>query len=198
MAPKHTAEQRILRFLETNREGNLRVIVAYASIGGLAWLHKRTKERRVELLIGNIWEKRFEKGNNKDRQNAIEFLRRDDVIVKNWYFRNDHFKAEAHMKAWLVKNGSTYKLLTGSANLSRAGLMHNYELMVEPTDNDANISISQISEVWQKAWDCKGKLLESIESSKPALPRKSLSGRPSPGSWSARYGRQGSRYKSRL
>lgn len=189
MNPERNAEQRIIRFLQANPEGNLRVVVAYTSIWGLAWLHRHTQGRRVDLLIGSIWEKRFEEGNNIDRQDAMEFLMRKDVTVKNWYRKQDFAKSEAHMKAWLVKNSSTCRLLTGSANLTKAGLVHNYELMVEPIDNDENVSIAIITEVWQKAWDRKNKLLKMIENSKPTSFRKSMAGRMAPGNRAGRYSR---------
>lgn len=158
-------EQRIAQFLRDHPTGTLRVAVGFASIWGLAWLHRHTQGRRVDLLIDNTQKKRFiVESSDEDRQAALDFLRRGDVTIRNYfdhqYHRATRAKSDAHLKAWLVVEGGVNYLLVGSANLTKQGLRHNVEVMVEATGADLGISVQKINDLYRddRSTDCRGRL----------------------------------------
>lgn len=165
---REPAETRILKFLKDYPDGTLWVAVGYASVWGLAWLHRHTQERRVRLLIGDARFRHFNKGKPSDRVDAVRFLNRtgnyDKVVVRNWYKKHGE-KSDAHLKAWLVKDsGGVSRLLAGSANLSKSGLRHNWEVMVEAHGSDLVDAEKQVKNLFVESWDYQDRILEYIES----------------------------------
>ena len=69
---------------------------------------------------------------------------------------------EAHLKAWLVE-GTPPAVLTGSANLTSAGLFNNREVMVEARGPDSASTNAKVRDLVADAWDYKQKLIEVIE-----------------------------------
>lgn len=151
-------EKRILEFLVRHPEAPLRIAVGYASVWGLAWLNEHTKGRPVELFIGNAKPRYFSNATESDISAAQEFLSRSDVAVRNWYRRHGG-KSEAHLKAWVVQTNAAPAVLMGSANLTRAGIQENQEVMGECSADDASRTASEIDALWKKAWDAKRRLL---------------------------------------
>ena len=96
-----------------------------------------------------------------DRVAALAFLRRPDVQVRNWYRRHGN-PAEAHLKAWIV-DGAPPTVLTGSANLTSAGLFNNREVMAEIHGPDSETVIATVGDLVADAWDYKHKLIEVID-----------------------------------
>ena len=153
-----STEKRILEFLARHTEAPLRIAVGYASVWGLAWLKEHTKGRPVELFIGNAKPRYFSNATEADISAAQEFLSRPDVAVRNWYRRHGG-KSEAHLKAWVAKTNAGPAVLMGSANLTRAGIQENQEVMGECSADDASRTASEIDALWKKAWDAKRRLL---------------------------------------
>lgn len=161
MVTAQTIEERIKQFLRDYPNGPLQVAVGFASIWGLAWLHRHTQGRPVNLLIGDTQKKHFKKATRADKKAALEFLRRDDVTVSNWYKKHGG-KSDAHMKAWLAAEAGKFHLLTGSANLSKQGLRHNHEQMVEPVEKDLEVSVAGMEKLYRMSWDCGDRLMSYI------------------------------------
>ncbi len=136
------------------------VFVGYATPAGFAWLAERTEGRAVRVLVGDARPK-YWKGSKSHREAAAEFVRRDDVEVRNWYTkRARQGPAEAHLKAWLVCDGETATaVLHGSANLTHKGLYRNVETMAEAHGDDMARIDQQARELWDKGWDMQGRLL---------------------------------------
>ncbi|MYB43566.1 MAG: hypothetical protein F4X74_01280 [Acidimicrobiia bacterium] len=80
----------------------------------------------------------------------------------NWYRKHGDTPAEAHLKAWVVE-GEWPGVLTGSANLTSAGLFNNREVMVETNGPDSASIHAQVSDLVRDAWDYKQKLIRVIE-----------------------------------
>ena len=144
-------------FLRANPIGKLDVAVGYASAYGLGWLDQRTRGRPVWLLIGDI-RTGFSNHSEADRLAALAFLDRSDVEVVNWYRtdKNQLGKAEAHLKMWMVRpdssRGIKSAVMVGSANLTKAGLHDNFEVMAEVVEGDHPRLFSQMSELQKDAW----------------------------------------------
>lgn len=123
--------EQISDFLENSPHGPLWVVVGFASAYGLRWLNQRTEGRRVNLLIGDT-RTGFTHHVERDRAGAMDFLNRSDVSVKNWYQRRGGHRT-AHAKAWMVQPdpdvGIKGAILVGSANLTKAGLLRNAEML---------------------------------------------------------------------
>ncbi|MDE0675687.1 MAG: phospholipase D family protein [bacterium] len=172
--PDYNAQGHIQRFLRDNPHGHLYVLVGYASVWGLAWLHENTPGRPVTLIIGDTKPNHFERATNPDRAKALRFLRRRDVRALNWYRtgRSAQGKSMLHAKGWVVaepKAKSATAALVGSANLTRSGLQDNWEMMALAADDDLSRIWSQLDGLMQKRtvnrapWDAESRLIETIE-----------------------------------
>ena len=162
------AAERIDQFLKDHRKGTLFVAVGYASVYGLEWLAERTRGRQVTLLIGNAQPSRFKKGSDAQRAAALDFVRRPDVQVKNWYRtgRAGGVASDAHLKVWAVcdRHDVVTAALVGSANLSKSGLYQNVEVCVEASGKDLTKVVQQIKPLFDEAWDYGPKLIGYLES----------------------------------
>ena len=156
------AAERIEAFLEAYPHGRVTVAVGYASVSGLAWLSERVTGRPVTLFIGNAQHRRFKAANAGDRAAALAFLGRPDVQVWNWYRKHGTDPAEAHLKAWIVE-GKPQTVLTGSANLTSAGLFQNHEIMAEIHGPDRAPAVATVNRLLADAWDYKKKLIGAID-----------------------------------
>lgn len=164
------AAKRIERFLKDHPKGKLFVAVGYASAYGLAWLGKRTSGRSVTLLIGNAQPSRFEQASAATRAEALDFLHRHDVEVKNWY-RTERAGKEAstaHLKVWAAchprhPGDVVTAALVGSANLSDKGLHRNVEVCVEVAGKDLGDVMRQIKPLFKEAQDCRQRIIGYLE-----------------------------------
>ena len=172
--PDYNAQGHIQRFLADNPQGHLYVLVGYASVWGLAWLHENTPGRRVTLIIGDTRPHHFGSATNRNRAKALQFLRRKDVLILSWYRSGKSAQGMAmlHAKAWVIagpKNRSARAAMIGSANLTRTGLQDNWEMM-------CLVAGGELSRIWRqldglvqgrtvsrKPWDAESRLMEAIE-----------------------------------
>ena len=157
-----TAVSRIERFLGDHPHGDLLVAVGYATPAGVAWLARRTRERRVSLLVGDARQQWWSKASSSDRAECLAFLRRPDVEVRNWYRtkRSRHGEASAHLKVWAVHDDWVpASALVGSGNLTRKGLQGNVEVMVEAHGADMRQAWDTARGVWGDAWKCDERLI---------------------------------------
>ena len=172
--PDYNAQRHIQRFLEDNPQGHLYVLVGYASVWGLAWLHENTPGRSVTLIIGDTRPHHFESATNPDRARALQFLRRRDVGTLSWYRtgRSPEGKSKLHAKAWVIaapEQRSARAALIGSANLTTAGLRDNWEMMALAADGDLSRIWKQLDgfvegrTVSRQPWDAESRLMEAIE-----------------------------------
>ena len=158
--PPGGVAERIEAFLDAYPHRSVTVAVGYASVSGLVWLSERVADRPVMVVIGNAQHRRFRNAAAGDRVAALAFLNRPDVQVRNWYRRHGT-PAEAHLKAWIV-DGAPPPVLTGSANLTSAGLFNNREVMAEIHGPDSETVIAKVADLVADAWDYKHKLIEVI------------------------------------
>lgn len=172
--PDYNAQGHIQRFLGDNPDGHLYVLVGYASVWGLGWLQENTRGRPVSLIIGDTKPHHFEKATNPDRAKALQFLRRRDVHTLNWYRtgRSAEGKSMLHAKAWVIAEPAeeaAKAALIGSADLTRAGLQDNWEMMALAADGDLSRIRRQLDglmegrTVSRQPWDAESRLIEAIE-----------------------------------
>lgn len=162
--PRGAAAQ-IEAFLRSDPAAPLTAAVGFASVRGLAWLAKRTAGRRVTLVIGDCRSRNFEKADDADRELVRAFLARRDVEVKNWYQRHPK-SVEAHLKVWIARTKAGPRALVGSANLTGAGLFHNWEMVAEPTPSDLPRVVDAVDSLVGQAWDVKPRLKQYISPSR--------------------------------
>jgi len=161
------AAQQIIKFLDAHPRQELTVAVGYASVAGIAWLAKRTQDRPVTLLIGDVRQKHFEEATDRDRSDALDFIQRGDTEILNWYRteRNPLGKAEAHLKVWAIaspgQRPSAY--LIGSANLTKTGLHKNVEVMAIADHSDHGYLLNTLNALTAHAWDAKSKLRDYLQ-----------------------------------
>lgn len=158
-------ENRITQFLQENPRGRLYVLTGYVSVWGLAWLHKNTKGRPVTLIIGDTKPTNFKTATDDDREAALRFLSRQDVQVKNWYSKQPPgIEAIAHAKAWIVDGPTKKAILIGSANLTKQGLRHNFEMMAKAADSETPSLIKALHELNRKAYSAEERITKYLES----------------------------------
>ena len=172
------ASHRIEQYLSAHPEGDLLIIVGYATPAGVAWLARRTDKagRRVSLLIGDARPKWWERATDRDRATCLSFFRHRDTEVRNWYRTGRSHKgaAAANLKVWAVHdNWSPVSVLVGSGNLTHKGLNKNVEVMAEAHGNDMLQAWDTASDLWEKAWACDHRLAGYLED-QPAVPLPSL------------------------
>lgn len=157
------AANTIENFLAKYSDRKLRVVVGYASVYGLAWLAERTENREVDLLIGFYGNKSFRNDSSDSISAAKSFLQREDVKVKSW-FTKESDRCSVHMKAWhALDSNNAHRILSGSANLTKQGLLHNREAMGEYFGQEANETMWSMNGVWCAGRNIKPKLLAMIE-----------------------------------
>ena len=139
----------------------LTVAVGYSSVPGIAWLARRTGDRRVRLLIGDCRPKYFKHAKAKDRAEAVAFLERSDVVVRNWYKKRGG-ASEAHLKVWVAYDVPRSAVLSGSANLTHQGLYRNAEMVAEIAAGEVDEAVERVEDLFAKAWDVKDRLLDYI------------------------------------
>lgn len=156
-----TAAARIEQFLEDRPGVPLTVAVGYSSVPGIAWLARRTRDRRVRLLIGDCRPRYFKRARVEDRAEAVAFLERSDVVVRNWYKKRGG-ASEAHLKVWVAHDVPRPAVLSGSANLSQQGLYRNTEMVAEIAAAEVDEAVDRVEGLFVKAWDVKDRLLGYI------------------------------------
>lgn len=165
MGKMPNTENRITKFLQENPRGRLYVLTGYVSVWGLAWLHKNTKDRPVTLIIGDTKPTNFKTATDGDREAALRFLSRQDVQVKNWYSKKQPgIEAIAHAKAWIVDGPTKKAILIGSANLTKQGLRHNFEMMAKAADSETPSLIKALHELNRKAYSAEERITKYLES----------------------------------
>ena len=152
-----TAAERIERFLEDHPGVPLSVAVGFSSPRGIAWLARRTRNRKVRLLIGDCRPRYFKNATREDRDEALAFLDRPDVKVWNWYRRHGE-TSDAHLKVWIAHDAPRPAALNGSANLSHKGLYLNEELVTGIPEAEVDQAIRRVEAIFDKAWDAKDRL----------------------------------------
>ena len=183
-----TAGQSVRRFIDHHPHGHLFVLVAYASVWGLSWLQQHTQGRKVTLLIGDTRRKAFQKATESDRGQALQFLRRSDVEVLNWYRtnRSKQGAAQLHAKAWFVtdQNNELVGALDGSADLTKQGMTKNVEIMTSVPRSDLpslwlRVDAFLKGESGERApWTRKEHLVEILGAGTPSPPPQRV--RPKP------------------
>ncbi len=183
------SEERIAKFLQDYPVGPLQVAVGQVSVWGLAWLHRHTQNRHVNLLVGDAQPRHFERdfdsatgpdsATNTDRRQALEFLRRDDVSVSIREQKRGgpaDGPADAHPKGWvsgwLVLDKGKAHLLTSSVDptqsnltqteLTQQGLQQSRRPMVEAAGDDLERSVARMKEQYENSWDCRQRLNEYV------------------------------------
>ena len=137
--------RKIARFLDTAGAGRLWVVVAWADVTGLAWLGEHTRDRSVRLIVDDTRPHMFNVRSIADvspsvHDSAIRFLERPDVHVYSMERREG---SRVHRKNFVIEaqDGGPSAAIVGSPNLSKYGLFHNEETVVE-------VSLAELPEVW--------------------------------------------------
>lgn len=156
-----SAAEKIALFLDRYPGGKLRIAAGYATVWGLAWLHRNTDGRPVDIVVGDCRPRFFSSFTQADAADALAFLARDDVRLMNWYSRRN--PRNVHMKLWMLedRNGNC-KVLAGSANLTRRGMLENFENMGEYHGDHREAAARQMRIVFGEAWDAKDRIVGYI------------------------------------
>ena len=175
---------KVEQFLEETAPRPLLVCMGSASVAGLVWLAERTDGRRVTLVIGDLKTRNWKKASDESRDSALQFVTRCDVDIRSWYrtARNREGAATAHLKVWAAASPDSVdaaegeeqwtEFLVGSANLTRAGLNDNIEVIVRPDPSEHNYLHGLVKRLRRKAWDADDRIRELLHGNRPRTPNK--------------------------
>ena len=144
-------------FLKKHPRGELRLGTGYASAYGLAWLHRRTRRRSVQLLIGDL-RTGFVRPAPDVQEEALAFLSRGDVSVRGCHAPDGML----HKKVWVALDpdgsGRPSGVLVGSANLTKAGLHKNDETVARAAPEEHQRIHDDLVQSMRRSWDAKDEL----------------------------------------
>lgn len=144
-------------FLKKHPRGELRLGTGYASAYGLAWLHRRTRRRPVQVLIGDL-RTGFSRSAPDVQEEALAFLSRGDVSVRGCHAPDGML----HKKVWIALDpdgsGRPSGVLVGSANLTKAGLHKNDETVARAAPEEHQRIHDDLVQSMRRSWDAKDEL----------------------------------------
>lgn len=130
------------------------MLTGYLSPNGLRWLSERLdSSRAVTIVTSEVDVSMTDKGNEESCREACEFLSRPNVTVVSWFKERDEAarrsRRDMHAKVFASRHTENHEpaVLVGSANLTYAGLHHNYEVVTSAGHADAQRICSDLRRV---------------------------------------------------
>jgi superfamily II DNA/RNA helicase len=156
-----TEKIRILVGIGTNRETIDVIQEANSQMSLFELSHAETKQklsetvaREMELSEDNT---SVEEGANK----LVEWIKQNKVEIKAYPSGNIH--AKLYIMTFPHGDKDVGRVITGSSNLTKAGLSQNLEFNVELKDrSDYEFALSKFNELWKSAVDVSDKYVETI------------------------------------
>ena len=157
---ERTKKIRILIGISTNRKTlNL---MEQAEQQELQFSHAETKEHFSDLLVGEMSNaddsKKVEEGVGK----FLEWLRSEKLEIKAYPTENIH--AKLYIMSFTETDRDVGRVITGSSNFTKAGLVDNLEFNVElKNPSDHKFARRKFEELWDNAVDVSEKYVETIQ-----------------------------------
>src|SRR3972149_4638198 len=128
----------------------------------LSFSHAETKEQFSDLIAKEM-------GNSEDNKQIeegvfrfLEWLRNGKLEIKAYPTQN--IQAKLYIMTFAEKDRDVGRVITGSSNFTRAGLLDNLEFNVElKTRSDYDFAKQQFDNLWEDAVDVKDKYVETIQ-----------------------------------
>ncbi|MBE3115897.1 helicase [Candidatus Bathyarchaeota archaeon] len=165
----------IYQALETTEK--IRILIGISTDRQVTeWNTEAKKEQQMELVFSHAESKtavekqiEYELEESQDNQNVeagvvkfIEWLRSGKLEIRAYPSQNIH--AKVYILSFRVGDRDEGRVITGSSNLTQAGLVDNLEFNVElKNSTDYEFAKKKFEDLWKDAVDLKDKYIATIE-----------------------------------
>lgn len=130
--------------------------------GELQFSHADTKNRYSDLVEGEMESSEDNRDVELGVNKFMEWLRSGKLEIKAYPTSNLH--AKIYIMSFKEGDRDVGRVITGSSNFTRAGLLDNLEFNVElKTRSDYDFAYQKFNELWAHAVDVKDKYIETIQ-----------------------------------
>jgi len=151
---------RILIGISTNKRTI--ELIEHAKQSELQFSHAETKEHFSNLLTNEMSDAEDSKLVEEGVMKFLEWLQNGKLEVKAYPTENLH--AKLYIMSFAEGDRDAGRVITGSSNFTRAGLVDNLEFNVElKTRADYEFAKDKFEELWKDAVDVKDKYIQTIQ-----------------------------------
>ncbi|BCT55304.1 helicase-related protein [Dehalococcoides mccartyi] len=156
-----TEKTRILIGIGTNRNTLDVIQEAHQQLDLFEFSHAEARQRLSETVAREM-ELSEDNSNVEEGANTlVEWIQRDKVEIKAYPAGNIH--AKLYIMTFPKDDKDVGRVITGSSNLTQAGLAENLEFNVELKDrSDYEFALAKFNELWSSAVDVSDKYVETI------------------------------------
>ncbi|MBU2564244.1 helicase [Patescibacteria group bacterium] len=120
-----------------------------------------TKEQFSEAIINEIRESKDNRQVEEGISKFLEWLKSGKLEIKAYPAANIHAKLYIMTS---MKTGTTNRVIVGSSNFTKAGLVDNLEFNVElKNKNDYEFALQKFNELWKDSIDVSKEYIETIQ-----------------------------------
>jgi len=159
----HSLEQtrkiRILIGINTSRQAAQEI--EYARQQALPLSHAEAKDHCDERLVEEMDKAEDSKQVEEGVRKFLEWLHSGKLEIKAW--PTDNLHAKLYILSFTDDDRDTGRVITGSSNFTRAGLVENLEFNVElKTRADYDFARQKFEDLWQQAIDVKDRYVQTL------------------------------------
>jgi superfamily II DNA or RNA helicase/HKD family nuclease len=158
---QNTEKTRILIGIGTNRNTIDVIQVAHQQLDLFEFSHAEARQQLSETVAREM---EFSEDNSNVEEGAntlVEWIQKGKVEIKAYPAGNIH--AKLYIMTFPKDDKDVGRVITGSSNLTQAGLAENLEFNVELKDrSDYEFALAKFNELWGSAVDVSDKYVETI------------------------------------
>lgn len=156
-----TEKIRILVGISTNRDTLDAIQDANSQIGLFEFSHAEARQRLGETVAHEMEVSEDNSNVEEGANRLIEWILKGKVEIKAYPSGNIH--AKLYIMTFPKDDKDVGRVITGSSNLTQAGLSENLEFNVELKDrSDYEFALAKFNELWKSAVDVSDKYVETI------------------------------------
>ena len=159
----NTEKIRILIGINTNRQTYQLIQKSQEPVqSSFQFSHAEAKEEFSNSIASEMEHSEDNSSVEKGVHKFIEWLQSGKLEIKAYPSENIH--AKLYIMTFVEGDKDVGRVITGSSNFTRAGLVDNLEFNVELKDKaDYDFALAKFNELWANAVDVKEKYLETIQ-----------------------------------
>ena len=165
----------IEKLLADHPGATLTVVAGHATTDGLAWLARRSGNRRIRLLIGSCRPDHFEVPRPEDHDDVVAFLDRYGVEIRCWDNEGGtHRHGEQPrmpVEAWIVHAQPRPAALDGPSNLTSASLYDNRRQVTPVAESSLDGVLASIRQLDETSLDVTERIRGYVTAAKPSRHR---------------------------
>ena len=159
---EHTDKIRVLIGISTDQKTYDSLQEAKEQQQAMVFSHAEVKETFSGLVTGELENSEDSREVEDGVVKFIEWLKSGKLEIKAYPSANIH--AKLYIMTFAEGDRDAGRVITGSSNFTRAGLIDNLEFNVElKTRSDYDYALEKFNELWTNAVDVKEKYIDTIE-----------------------------------